>query len=62
LTRDWELHALPTASNALGSFALVAEAGLCCGAQRTTGPFGEPTEVGETRVGVLTMAGAAGAF
>lgn len=60
LTRDWELHALPTASLALGSFALVAEAGLS--AQRTTGPFGQPSEVTETRAGLLAMAGAAGAF
>jgi hypothetical protein len=60
LTRDWELHALPTASYALGPFALVAEAGLS--AQRTTGPFGEPDEVSKTNAGVLAMAGAAGAF
>jgi len=59
-TRDWELHALPTASYALGPFALVAEAGLS--AQRITGPFGEPNEVSETNTGVLAMVGAAGAF
>lgn len=59
-TRDWELNALPTASYAFGSFALVAEAGLS--AQRTTGPFGEPNQVSATSAGVLAMAGAAGAF
>jgi hypothetical protein len=59
-TRDWEVQVLPTASVELGSFALVAEAGLS--AERTTGPFGAPNEVSETRAGVLAMAGAAGAF
>jgi len=60
LTRDFEINVLPTASVAFGSFAVVAEAGLS--AQRTTGPFGEPTEVSKTSTGVLTLVGAGAAF
>ncbi|MEO8180696.1 MAG: hypothetical protein ABI895_17820 [Deltaproteobacteria bacterium] len=60
LSQVYELQVLPTASLAFGSFAILAEAGWS--AQRTTGPWGEASEVSETRNGVLTMLGVAAAF
>jgi hypothetical protein len=60
ITTDWELQALPTLSLELGSVALVADLGVS--ALRTTGPFGQPSERAQVDVGVLALAGAAGAF
>jgi hypothetical protein len=60
LTTDWELQALPTLSLELGSIALVADVGVS--ALQSTGPFAQPGERTERDVGVLALAGAAGAF
>jgi hypothetical protein len=57
---DWELEALPTLSIASGSFVFVLDAGVR--AVRSTGPVAQPNERSRVDVGVLTMAGAGGAF
>ena len=57
---DWELEALPTLSIAAGRFVFVLDAGVR--AVRSTGPVAQPDEHSHVDVGVLTMAGAGGAF